>query len=36
MEGSVALPFGAFLCVAGIYALFVGQRIIYWYLGFFR
>jgi leader peptidase (prepilin peptidase) / N-methyltransferase len=36
MEGSVALPFGAFLSVAGIYALFVGQRIIYWYLGFFR
>lgn len=36
MEGSVALPFGAFLCVAGIYALFVGQRIIYWYLGFFH
>lgn len=36
MEGSIALPLGAFLSVAGIYALFVGQRIIDWYLGFFR
>lgn len=30
------IAFGPFLCLAGIVALFWGQTIIYWYLGFFR
>jgi len=30
------LPFGSFLCAAGIYAVFRGQPILKWYLQFFR
>jgi leader peptidase (prepilin peptidase)/N-methyltransferase len=30
------LPFGAFLCVAAIYAVFAGESILKWYLEFFR
>lgn len=35
MDGAVALPFGAFLCGAAIYAAFYAQPLIHWYLGFF-
>jgi leader peptidase (prepilin peptidase) / N-methyltransferase len=30
------VPFGSFLCLAAIYAIFAGQQTIAWYLGFFR
>ena len=30
-----AIPFGSFLCVAGIYCLFFGQQTLEWYLKFF-
>lgn len=36
LNGSVALPYGSFLCGAAIYAAFYAQPLIYWYLGFFR
>lgn len=36
LDGSVALPFGSFLCAAAIYAIFNGQQLIDWYLGFYR
>lgn len=35
-DGSVALPLGSFLCAAAIYAMFDGQRLVYWYSGLFR
>jgi len=30
------IPLGAFLCAAGILAIFEGESILRWYLGFFR
>lgn len=36
VDATMALPFGSFLCSAAIYATFNGQRLIDWYLGFFR
>ena len=36
VDATIALPFGSFLCPAAIYAIFDGQRLIYWYLGLFR
>jgi leader peptidase (prepilin peptidase) / N-methyltransferase len=33
---STAIPFGTFLCLAGIYSLFLGERTLRWYLQFFR
>ncbi len=30
------IPLGAFLCAAGILAIFEGEPILHWYLGFFR
>lgn len=33
---SHALPFGSFLCLAGIYALFWGPATMNWYLNFYR
>lgn len=33
--GTYALPFGAFLCLAGIYCVFFGQQTLQWYLHFF-
>ena len=35
-DGNIPLPFGAFLCAASLFAMFYGQRLIYWYLGLFR
>jgi leader peptidase (prepilin peptidase) / N-methyltransferase len=35
LKGNYALPFGAFLCLAGIYCVFFGQRTLLWYLHFF-
>lgn len=35
-DGNVPLPFGAFLCAASLFAMFYGQELIYWYLGFYR
>jgi len=35
-DGNVPLPFGSFLCAAGLYASFHGPRILTWYLGFFH
>lgn len=32
----IPIPFGSFLCLAAIYAVFYGQQTVYWYLGFFR
>ena len=32
----IPIPFGSFLCLGAIYAVFYGQQTIYWYLGFFR
>ena len=29
------IPFGPFLCIAGLISLFYGQTILHWYLGFF-
>ena len=33
--GQYALPFGTFLCIAGIYCVFFGQQTLLWYLRFF-
>jgi leader peptidase (prepilin peptidase) / N-methyltransferase len=35
-RGQTQLPFGSFLCAAALYALFAGQPIVTWYVGFFR
>jgi leader peptidase (prepilin peptidase) / N-methyltransferase len=35
-QGSIQLPLGSFLCAAGIYSIFWGERTIKWYLQFFR
>lgn len=35
-DGNIPLPFGAFLCAASLFAMFYGQQLIYWYLGFYR
>jgi leader peptidase (prepilin peptidase) / N-methyltransferase len=35
-DGNIPLPFGAFLCAASLFAMFYGQSIIDWYLGFYR
>lgn len=32
----IQLPFGAFLCLAGIFAIFAGLDAIYWYMSFFH
>lgn len=32
----IPLPFGSFLCLAALYAIFYGQQTINWYLGFFH
>lgn len=34
--GQLAVPFGAFLCGAGLYSIFLGERTVRWYLQFFR
>jgi prepilin signal peptidase PulO-like enzyme (type II secretory pathway) len=34
-EGPLAVPFGTFLALAGIYCVFLGQITMRWYLGFF-
>ena len=34
--GQLAVPFGAMLCVAGVYCIFLGQRTLGWYLQFFH
>lgn len=36
LDGNAPLPFGSFLCAAGLYASFRGDRILAWYLGFFH
>jgi leader peptidase (prepilin peptidase) / N-methyltransferase len=33
--GQLALPFGTFLCLAGIYCVFFGRQTLLWYLHFF-
>jgi leader peptidase (prepilin peptidase)/N-methyltransferase len=35
-EGPLAVPFGTFLALAGIYCAFFGLQTIEWYLNFFR
>jgi leader peptidase (prepilin peptidase) / N-methyltransferase len=35
-EGPLAVPFGTFLAIAGIYCAFFGLQTIEWYLNFFR
>lgn len=35
-EGPLAVPFGTFLSLAGIYCSFLGYATLAWYLGFFR
>lgn len=35
-DGNIPLPFGAFLCAASLFAMFYGQQVINWYLGFYR
>jgi leader peptidase (prepilin peptidase)/N-methyltransferase len=35
-EGPLAVPFGTFLALAGIYCSFLGQDTLSWYLGFFH
>lgn len=35
-NGAVALPFGAFLCAAALFATFEGERVIAWYSGVLR
>jgi leader peptidase (prepilin peptidase)/N-methyltransferase len=35
-EGPLAVPFGTFLALAGIYCVFLGQVTAQWYLNFFR
>jgi leader peptidase (prepilin peptidase)/N-methyltransferase len=35
-EGPLAVPFGTFLALAGIYCSFLGGPTLIWYLGFFR
>jgi leader peptidase (prepilin peptidase)/N-methyltransferase len=35
-EGPLAVPFGTFLALAGIYCVFLGQVTARWYLNFFR
>jgi leader peptidase (prepilin peptidase)/N-methyltransferase len=35
-EGPLAVPFGTFLALAGIYCIFLGQATMRWYLGFFH
>ena len=32
----MAIPFGSFLSVAGLYSIFLGERTVSWYLQFFR
>lgn len=32
----IPIPFGSFLCLAALYAIFCGQQTINWYLGFFH
>ena len=33
---TMRLPFGAFLCAGGLYALFFGQQTLTWYMSFYR
>jgi leader peptidase (prepilin peptidase)/N-methyltransferase len=35
-EGPLAVPFGTFLALAGIYCVFLGQVTVKWYMGFFH
>jgi prepilin signal peptidase PulO-like enzyme (type II secretory pathway) len=35
-EGPLAVPFGTFLALAGIYCAFLGQDTLEWYLKFFH
>jgi leader peptidase (prepilin peptidase)/N-methyltransferase len=35
-DGPLAVPFGTFLALAGIYCAFLGQITLRWYLSFFR
>ncbi|HEY3988583.1 MAG TPA: prepilin peptidase [Acidobacteriaceae bacterium] len=35
-EGPLAVPFGTFLALAGIYCAFLGEPTLQWYLSFFR
>ena len=35
-EGPLAVPFGTFLALGGIYCSFLGSMTLVWYLGFFR
>jgi ABC-type Mn2+/Zn2+ transport system permease subunit len=35
-EGPLAVPFGTFLALAGIYCSFFGRQTLEWYLGFFH
>jgi len=34
--GQFPVPFGTMLCAAGLYSIFLGPRILHWYLQFFR
>jgi prepilin signal peptidase PulO-like enzyme (type II secretory pathway) len=35
-QGPLAVPFGTFLALAGIYCAFLGGPTLQWYLSFFR
>ena len=35
-DGPLAVPFGTFLALAGIYCAFLGQLTLHWYLRFFH
>jgi prepilin signal peptidase PulO-like enzyme (type II secretory pathway) len=35
-QGPLAVPFGTFLALAGIYCSFLGDATLQWYLSFFR
>jgi leader peptidase (prepilin peptidase)/N-methyltransferase len=35
-QGPLAVPFGTFLALAGIYCAFLGDATLQWYLSFFR
>ena len=36
LEGPLALPFGTFLALSGIYCVFLGTATLEWYLKFFH